>query len=85
MINPIDIKVIDNKAKFIYNNKGCGKILSKIHTVLDVSDPNSPKAVKSFVDEYTAQDYADEYYFKENHDCIVVPSSLNVSLDETNY
>lgn len=56
-----------------------------VHTVLDVSNPNRPKAIKSFVDEYVAKDYADKYYLKENCDCLIVSSSLNVSVDETNY
>lgn len=86
MINPEVISFNrNNNTQFLYYLNDSDKIFTQIHTVLDISDSNRPKAIGSFVDEYIAQDLADEHYLKTNHDCIVVKSCLNVSLDETNY
>lgn len=86
MINPEEIKVKNNSAKFVYLVDGSDKAFTQIHTVVDIDDdPVKPKALKSFVDEYVAQDFADEHYFKTKHDCIIVSSVLNVTLNEANY
>ena len=55
MINPEVISFNrNNNTQFLYYLNDSDKIFTQIHTVLDISDTNRPKAIGSFVDEYIA-------------------------------